>query len=67
MVFMMPIQTNPDAKRYNHISDVTDELLQKAGGSGSSVGTGGMKSKLLAAKTALTLGVNVFIGTGQGK
>src|SRR3954471_5758152 len=44
--------TTPDAKRYHHISDVTDDLLQKAGGSGSSVGTGGMKSKLLAAKTA---------------
>ena len=59
--------TNPDAKRYNHISDVTDDLVQLAGGSGSSVGTGGMKSKLLAAKTALTLGVKVFIGTGKGK
>ena len=46
---------------------VTDDLLQIAGGSGSNVGTGGMKSKLLAAKTALTLGVKVFIGTGKGK
>ena len=59
--------TNPDAKRYNHISEVTDDLLQLAGGSGSSVGTGGMKSKLIAAKTALSLGVKVFIGTGEGR
>ena len=42
--------TNPDAKRYDHISDVTDDLLQIAGGSGSNVGTGGMKSKLLLRK-----------------
>ncbi len=58
--------TNPEARRYHQISEVTDDLLQLAGGSGSNVGTGGMKSKLFAAKTALTLGVKVFIGTGQG-
>lgn len=29
--------------------------------------TGGMKSKLLAAQTALSLGVKVFIGTGSGE
>ena len=38
-------------------------LLQK--NPRSKVGTGGMKSKLLAAKTALSVGVPVFIGTGS--
>lgn len=58
--------TNPAAKRLDYLSEVTDECLQLATGSSSSVGTGGMKSKLLAAKIALSLGVKVFIGTGTG-
>ena len=41
-------------------------MLSAAEGRGSKVGTGGMKSKLLAAKTALSLGVPVFIGHGKG-
>ena len=56
-----------EAKKFHFISDITDELLGVAGESGSSVGTGGMKSKLLAAKRALSLGVKVFVGKGEGK
>jgi glutamate 5-kinase len=55
------------AKKFDFISRVSEDLLEVAGGSGSSVGTGGMKSKLLAAKKALSLGVSVFVGTGHGK
>ena len=58
---------NPEAKKFDYLEDVTDELLDMAGGAGSSVGTGGMKSKLYAAKTALSLGVKVFIGKGKGE
>ncbi|MEH7356372.1 glutamate 5-kinase [Neobacillus drentensis] len=56
-----------EAKKFNFIPEVSEELLAVAGESGSSVGTGGMKSKLLAAKKALSLGVSVFVGTGTGK
>ena len=42
-------------------------MFQHADENGSKVGTGGMKSKLLAAQTALYLGVSVFIGTGFGR
>jgi glutamate 5-kinase len=59
-------QTNPGAKRFDELSEVTDDLLQMAEGAGSNVGTGGMKSKLIAAQTALSLGVKVFIGSGLG-
>lgn len=59
-------QTNPAAKRFEKLSEVTDDLLQMAEGAGSNVGTGGMKSKLIAAQTALSLGVKVFIGSGLG-
>nr|WP_295970578.1 glutamate 5-kinase [uncultured Bacillus sp.] len=57
---------NPAAKKWDQIDEITDEMMNAAEGSGSKVGTGGMKSKLAAAKTALSLGVKVFIGRGQG-
>jgi glutamate 5-kinase len=57
--------TNPDAKKINYLPYVTDDLLTLAGDSTSKVGTGGMKSKVSAAQTALSLGVNVFIGKGE--
>ncbi|KHD85478.1 glutamate 5-kinase [Bacillus ginsengihumi] len=56
----------PNAKRFDFIREITDDMLAAAGAAGSKVGTGGMKSKLIAANTALSLGVHVFIGTGQG-
>ncbi|WP_426982718.1 glutamate 5-kinase [Bacillus cabrialesii] len=58
---------NPEAKRFDYLPEITSELLGYAGSAGSKVGTGGMKSKLLAAQTALSLGVKVFIGTGSGE
>lgn len=56
----------PLAKRLDYLEQITDDLLKGATDTGSKVGTGGMKSKLLAAKTATSLGVSVFIGTGEG-
>lgn len=58
---------NPLAKRIDYLQEIKEEMLSNAGDAGSSVGTGGMLSKLLAAKTALSLGVFVFIGTGTGR
>jgi len=57
---------NPDAKQIHHLSSITEDSLRIASGSGSKVGTGGMQSKLLAARTALQSGVKVFIGNGKG-
>lgn len=57
---------NPDAKKYHFLEEITDDILAKATNEGSKVGTGGMRSKLEAAKTALSLGVAVFIGKGEG-
>ncbi|SIT84162.1 glutamate 5-kinase [Edaphobacillus lindanitolerans] len=56
----------PEARKYTYIAEVHDGLLKAASGPGSSVGTGGMKSKVLAARIAGSLGVQVFIGTGNG-
>ena len=60
-------KVSKDARKYVFIPEVSDELLEAAGGQGSALGTGGMKSKLLAAKKALSLGVSVFVGSGAGK
>jgi glutamate 5-kinase len=60
-------KVSKDAKKYHFIPEVNDDILGIAGDSGSAVGTGGMKSKLLAAQKALSLGVSVFVGTGHGK
>ncbi|GGL65471.1 glutamate 5-kinase [Sporolactobacillus putidus] len=57
----------PGAKRYDFLDELPDELLfETSDASGSKVGTGGMKSKILAARTALSLGVRTFIGKGKG-
>lgn len=57
---------DPTAKKFNYLPEVTPELLSFATSEGSKVGTGGMKSKIEAASTALALGVPVFIGNGSG-
>lgn len=57
---------NPNAKRLDYLTEITDDMLLAASGAGSNVGTGGMQSKLLAARTALQAGVKVFIGQGVG-
>lgn len=57
---------NPKAKKLYSLEGISDEMLTFTEGSGSKVGTGGMRSKLLAAKTALSVGVPVFIGKGKG-
>lgn len=58
---------NQGAKRIDRIKFVTEDLYTIAQGAGSKLGTGGMISKLLAAKTANSLGVQVFIGKGHGE
>jgi len=59
-------KTDAEAKKIEHLEMVTDEMIEATGSTGSKVGTGGMKSKLMAARTALSLGVSVFIGKGEG-
>jgi glutamate 5-kinase len=53
---------NRDAKRIERVERIDDELFRMAGGSGSAVGTGGMRSKLEAARIAIRGGAQVFVG-----
>ncbi|MEW9698924.1 glutamate 5-kinase [Paenibacillus sp. SI8] len=53
---------NASAQRIERVDAISDELFSFAGGSGSAVGTGGMRSKVEAARIAMRGGVPVFIG-----
>ena len=56
---------DPDARRMQVIEEITPEIYAMAGGPGSSVGTGGMKSKVDAARIATAAGCAVAIAPGQ--
>lgn len=56
---------NPGARLIRNVEKITPELEQRAGGAGSVVGTGGMYSKLLAAKRAVNNGITVHIISGR--
>ncbi|TDY50191.1 glutamate 5-kinase [Alicyclobacillus sacchari] len=58
-------RTDPSAKRIEVVAEVTDEIERLAGGAGSVVGTGGMRTKLIAAKAAVRAGVEVVIASAE--
>lgn len=58
-------RTNPDARLIPLVRSITRELEQAAGGSGSVVGTGGMVTKLAAAKKACRSGVPAMMLNGR--
>ncbi|MFT9848989.1 glutamate 5-kinase [Aneurinibacillus sp. REN35] len=53
---------NPEARLLRNVKEITPEIEALAGDSGSSVGTGGMRSKIDAVKIAAASGVPTFIG-----
>ncbi|WP_167956396.1 glutamate 5-kinase [Anaerosporobacter faecicola] len=57
--------TNPDATFIDVVEELTDELCSMGKGSASSVGTGGMATKLSAAKIATTAGTDMLIANGE--
>ena len=58
---------NPDARFVQHAMAGDVALEQMAGGAGSSVGTGGMLTKILAAKRAARSGAHTVIASGREK
>jgi glutamate 5-kinase len=55
------------AKRIDLVCDITGEIEAMATSETSSVGTGGMKSKILAAKKVTSLGIPCVIAPGKRK
>ena len=58
-------KTNGDSKMYSIIEAITPELEKYAGGAGSKIGTGGMITKLSAAKIATSAGVDMVLCNGS--
>lgn len=58
-------RSNDDAKLLDTVEEITEELENAAGGAGTSFGTGGMITKVTAAKTANTAGVNMVLANGE--
>jgi len=53
------------AKLIPVVDKLTPEIIAAAGGSGSSIGTGGMQTKLVAAKIAMESGCDMVIAQGD--
>lgn len=60
-------QTNPDAELVSLVTEITPEIEASAGGVGSARGTGGMATKIQAAKAATSSGINLVIASGTEK
>lgn len=57
-------QTDGNARLLTEISEITPEIERMAGGAGSKLGTGGMYTKIQAAKIAVNAGVAMVIASG---
>jgi glutamate 5-kinase len=60
-------KTNPNAVRYEQIDTIDEQIYAIAGGSSTDVGTGGMRTKIDAARIATKGGIPVFIGVFVAK
>ena len=54
-----------NARFIHEVYGVTEEVLKSAGGAGSTLGTGGMRTKLVAAKLCEGRGVDTVIANGE--
>ena len=59
-------RTNPDARFIDTVEKLTPEMLLLGKGAGSSVGTGGMATKLSCAGIATAAGADMIIANGRG-
>ena len=64
-LFTADPRVNPAAELIQRVPDITPEILALAGGAGTGVGTGGMRTKLQAAQTAARSGVETIIASGK--
>jgi glutamate 5-kinase len=56
---------DPDARFIERVTDLSPEILAMGGGSASAVGSGGMATKLAAARIAVSAGCHMCIASGQ--
>jgi len=58
-------RTDPNASLIQEVTEITDDLMQLGGGSGTKQGTAGMATKLEAAKIAGSAGIDTVILNGS--
>ncbi len=58
-------QKDKNAQLISEVAEITPEIEAVAGGAGSVGGTGGMYTKLEAAKAAVSTGINLVIASGE--
>jgi glutamate 5-kinase len=56
-----------EAKVISAVYEITEDIVRSAGGRGSGLGTGGMKTKIEAAKIAADAGCRMVLGNGRIK
>ena len=57
-------KTDASAELIHTVPEITEDILRLAGASGSSLGTGGMTTKLRAAQTVAAVGIDMVIANG---
>lgn len=63
-LFTADPHSDPNAQLIPVVEEITPEIERLAGGAGSSLGTGGMLTKVIAAKRATNAGVDMIITNG---
>ncbi|WP_425481157.1 glutamate 5-kinase [Dyella choica] len=58
-------RNNPAAEPIGHVPQLTPRIIAMAGGSGTGVGTGGMRTKLQAAEKAAAAGIPTALFSGR--
>ena len=56
---------NPDAKLIEHVKGLDERIMSMAGGAGTERGTGGMATKLEAARMVVEAGIPMYIMNGK--
>ena len=64
-LFTADPRKDKNAKLIPLVTEITDELMNMGGGAGTSLATGGMQSKLEAARLLSTQGIDMVITNGQ--
>jgi len=60
-------QQHPDARPIPVVFEISDQIVRNAGGKGSAHSTGGMKTKIEAAKIAANAGCRIVLANGREK
>lgn len=56
---------NPNAHVIHYVNEITEEIVKVAGGAGTNLGTGGMATKIKAARIAISSGTAMVIANGE--